>query len=423
MTVTERVRPGVDAGRLMEHITALAAIGATPDGGVTRLAFSPEDVEGRAYVARLMAEAGLAVRVDPAGNLIGTRPGIDPGAATLVLGSHIDTVVNGGAYDGAYGVLAAIEVARTLAERGVRLACGLAVVAFCDEEGGHGTMGMLGAHGFAGALPPGIAKVLDERGVPVGDLLAAVGGDAERLPEAAWAPGDIAAYLELHVEQGDVLERRGVPIGVVESIAGRVNVSVTVEGVAGHAGTTSMDHRSDALVAAARVVLAVRAIAAEEGVVLRATTGTCSVGPGMWNVIPGRVRLGVEFRDVSADRLDAALARLAGAAGEIAAADGVTVTVEPGARTTPVACDPRLRDLVAGAARERGLDCHHLPSGAGHDAQIVARVAPIGMIFVPSEGGISHAPGEHTAPHHLVWGADVLLSAVLRFDEAPVARG
>ncbi|QYC41591.1 N-carbamoyl-L-amino acid hydrolase [Nonomuraea coxensis DSM 45129] len=420
MTAAEQVRPGVDAGRLLTHLTRLAAIGATPEGGVTRLAFSPEDVAGRAYVAGLMREAGLAVRVDAAGNLIGARPGTAPGTGTLVLGSHLDTVVNGGALDGAYGVLAAVEVARTLA--GHDLAHDLAVVAFCDEEGGHGTMGMLGAHGFAGALPPGIAKTQDERGVPIRDLLAAVGGDAARLAGAAWPPGEIAAYLELHIEQGDVLERRGVPIGVVDSIAGRVNVAVTVEGAAGHAGTTPMDHRADALAAAARVVLAVRAIAAEERVVLRATTGTCAVEPGMWNVIPGRVRLGVEFRDVTAGRLDGALARLSAVAAEIAAACGVSIAVEPGARTTPVDCDPRLRDLVAEAAGARGLDWHRLPSGAGHDAQIVARVAPIGMIFVPSRGGISHAPGEHTAPHHLVWGADVLLGAVLRFDGGGIAR-
>ncbi|WP_440102170.1 Zn-dependent hydrolase [Streptosporangium sp. H16] len=419
MTVLQGTRPRVNAGRLVEHVARLGAVGAVPGGGVTRLAFTPQDVEGRAYVARLMEEAALTVEVDAAGNLIGRRPGSVPGAAALVLGSHIDTVPDGGAYDGAYGVLAGIEVARTLYEEGVRLNHPLAVVAFCDEEGAHGTMGMLGSHGFAGVLPPEAALALDDRGVPVADLLAAVGGDAGRLAEAAWSPRNVAAYLELHIEQGDVLERLGVPIGVVETITGRVNVSVTVEGTAGHAGTTPMEHRADALDGAARLVLAVRAIAAAERLVLRATTGTCAVEPGMWNVIPGRVRLGVEFRDTSAGALDAALARLAEVAAEVAGATGTRVTVVPGARTAPVDCDAGLREIVARSAAGQGLPYHRLPSGAGHDAQIVARIAPVGMIFVPSRGGVSHAPAEYTAPEHLAWGADVLLTAVLMRDAAP----
>ncbi|MFI6482197.1 Zn-dependent hydrolase [Nonomuraea sp. NPDC050663] len=416
MTVVQGTRPRVNAGRLNAHIAALGDIGRGPGGGVTRLAFTAEDVQGRAYVAGLMLDAGLAVEVDAAGNLIGRRRGDDGTAPALVLGSHIDTVVNGGAYDGAYGVLAAVEVARVLHEEGVRLRHPLVVVAFCDEEGAHGTMGMLGAHGFTGALPPGFGDERDSRGITIADLLAAVGGDHRRLDEAAWTSDEIAAYLELHIEQGSVLERLGVPIGVVESITGRLNLTVTVEGVAGHAGTTPMEHRVDALDAAARVLLAVRSIAADEQIVLRATTGTCSVEPGMWNVIPGLVRLGVEFRDVTASALDDAVARLGELAQEIAKATGTQIEIGLGARTTPVDCHPALRDLIARCAAELGLGSHRLPSGAGHDAQIVARIAPIGMIFVPSTGGVSHAPDEHTPPDQLAQGADVLLSAVLQLD-------
>lgn len=405
-----------DAARLSAHLAELGAIGAQPGGGVTRLAFTPEDIAGRSYVAMLMGRAGLSVVVDAAGNLIGTRPGTDPDASALVIGSHIDTVVSGGAYDGAYGVLAGIEVARRLDEEGVALRHPLAVIAFCDEEGAHGTMGMLGSHGFVGALPTGTDKELDDRGRTLGELLAGIGGDATRLAGAAWSPEDIAGYFELHIEQGEILERLGTPIGVVETITGRVNLSVTVHGRAGHAGTTPMEIRADALEAAARVILLVRAIAAEERVVLRATTGTCVVEPGMWNVIPGTVRLGVEFRDVRDAALDAAIARLTDGARSLAEAAGLTITVEPGARTVPADCDPVMRDLITRAADSLALPCHSMPSGAGHDAQLVARIAPIGMIFVPSRGGISHSPAEYTSPEDLARGADVLLNAVLLRD-------
>ena len=420
MTVTPGALPRVDAARLARQVLTLGGIGADPRGGVTRLAFTPEDVAGREYVTRLMTRAGLSVTVDAAGNLAGRREGTIPGAAALVIGSHTDTVVNGGMYDGAYGVLAGIEVARRLHEEDVRLRRPLEVVSFADEEGAHGTMGMFGAHGYVGALPADIAKAVDDRGVAVGDLLAAVGGDVTRLAEAVHRPDDVSAYLELHIEQGDVLERLDVPIGVVESITGRVNLTVTVHGRAGHAGTTSMDNRADALETAAYLVLAVRDIAAAENVVLRATTGTCSVEPGMWNVIPGVVRLGVEFRDSRAGNLEAAIQRLTAVAERLAAERGTEVDVERGARTSPVDCAPVLRDLIARGTSVLGLDSHPLPSGAGHDAQIVAKIAAIGMIFVPSRNGISHAPGEYTAPHHLANGADVLMNTVLLHDATAV---
>jgi N-carbamoyl-L-amino-acid hydrolase len=413
MTATS---PHVNAARLAAEVRRLGAIGTDPGGGVTRLAFTSDDVAGRAYVTRLMEDASLAVEVDAAGNLIGRRAGRNGDAPTLVIGSHIDTVVQGGAYDGAYGVLAGIEVARTLTEEGIVLDHPLAVVAFCNEEGARGTMGMWGSHAFAGVLPQGAADQVDEYGIAMADLLRSVGGDADLLDGAAWTPGSIAAYFELHVEQGGVLESLDVPIGVVESIIGRANVSATVEGVAGHAGTTPMDQRVDALVVAARLVEAVRSIAAEEGLVLRATAGTITAEPGMWNVIPGRVRLGVEFRDASAVNLDRATDRLERIARQVERDSGARVGIETGARTEPVGCDPDLQELIAKAAAEHGHLVHHLPSGAGHDAQIIARIAPVGMIFVPSAGGISHAPAEYTAPHHLGQGADVLLSAVLKRD-------
>jgi N-carbamoyl-L-amino-acid hydrolase len=407
----------INGERLLENLERLRAIGATPRGGVSRLAFSQEDVAGRDLAAELMLQAGLEVRVDTAGNLIGTRRGRVDDAPALLAGSHLDTVVDGGAFDGAYGVLAAIEALATLEERGVRLAHPVAVVAFNDEEGAFGTMGMLGSHAFSGALDPGALPATDARGIRLGELLAAVGGAMERLAEAAWPRGSIAAYLELHVEQGPILERLGVPIGVVESITGRINVELLIQGEANHAGTTPMDCRRDALVAAARLILAVRDLAADAGLVRVATTGTCAVRPAVWNVIPGEVRLGAELRDGQV-ALDRALERLREVVGQVAQATGTRITVTTGPRTDQVACDPRIRQLIVRSAERLGRRHVSLPSGAGHDAQIVARIAPVGMIFVPSRNGISHAPGEWTAPEHLVAGADVLLATLLALDDS-----
>jgi hydantoinase/carbamoylase family amidase len=411
----ERLR--VNGPRLLGALERLRSIGATARGGVSRLAFTPEDVAGRQLAAQLMVQAGLSPRVDPAANLIGTRRGRLDGAPMLLVGSHLDTVIDGGAYDGAYGVVAAIEVAHTLHDHGMRLTHPIGAVAFTNEEGAFGTKAMWGSHALVGALNPDDLVATDSRGTPVTELLTTVGGNAARVGEAAWPPGSVAAYLELHVEQGPVLERLGVPIGVVEAFTGRVNVELLVEGASNHAGTTPMAYRRDALVAASHLVLAVRDLAAEEALVRVATTGTCTVSPGIWNVIPGMVRLGAELRDDDA-AIDRALARLGQAASQIARTTDTIITIQPTHRTRQVACDPRLRALVAQSAEQLDLRHVSLPSGAGHDAQIIGQITPIGMIFVPSRGGVSHAPGEWTAPEHLVAGANVLLATLLASDQA-----
>jgi N-carbamoyl-L-amino-acid hydrolase len=404
----------VDGGRLLAHIEQLRQIGRTESGGVTRLAFTPEEREGRELVAGWMREAGLEPEIDAAANLIGRRAG-DEDLGTIVLGSHLDTVVEGGAYDGAYGVLAAVEVAATVAARR-KLRHPLAVVAFNDEEGAFRTRGMWGAHAIAGALEPGDLTALDERGISVAELLAGAGGDPDRvLADAPWPPGSIAAYLELHIEQGPVLEREGVPIGVVDAVTGRANADVIVEGEANHAGATPMQDRRDALLAAAQVVLAVPGLTGDDGVRV-ATTGTCQVEPGVWNVVPGRVRLGVELRDVDDTAIADGLERLAAAAERIGTVTGTRIRVEPGPSVEAAPCDPGLRAVIEQAAASLGLATMVLPSGAGHDAQVIARVAPIGMVFVPSRAGISHAPAEATDDEHLVAGADVLLRALLARD-------
>jgi N-carbamoyl-L-amino-acid hydrolase len=408
----------VDGVRLLAHIDALSAIGATGDGGVTRPSFTAEDRQARTLVLRFMAEAGLCTEVDTAGNLIGRLPGENPAAPTLLIGSHVDSVPAGGALDGAYGVLAAIEVARTLAEHGEPLPLPVAVVAFTNEEGGPGTPTMFGSHALAGLVGPDdtAAYTADTGGSrPFGDALAAVGGDLTRIGAAAWPTSAIAAYLELHIEQGPVLDHERIPIGVVTAITGRTSVDIHVHGTTNHAGTTPMSLRHDALAVAASLVLAIQAMAIDEQIVRVATVGRCVVEPNAWNVIPGEVLLRADFRDISTDAMLRAVRRIKRVAAELAAASGTTVTADISQVVAPTNCAPELRNLVASACDELGLDRLVMPSGAGHDAQVIGRIAPVGMIFVPSIAGISHAPEEATAPQDLVHGADVLLRTVLGY--------
>lgn len=432
-TQSPRVRPAkVDGPRLLHHLDRLRAVGATPDGGVTRPAFSREDVRARDLVAGFMRSAGLRVRVDPAANLIGTLPGRRPGLGALVLGSHLDTVPGGGALDGAYGVVAAVEVAHTLAEARVVPDHTLHVVAFSNEEGACGTPAMFGSRAVVGRVdetelagPAGDGRLL-------ADLLDAAGGDSTRVEQARWSPGSVASYLELHVEQGPALERAGLRIGVVEGITGRLTAEVTVRGEANHGGTTPMDARRDAMVAAAQVVLAVQRMAGQPGLVRVATVGECSVRPGAWNVVPGEARLVVDLRDLSVEAIESALTRLRLDTARIAGRTGTSIEVSPLQFVRPAPCDGRLCRLVEEAADGLGLTSRTMPSGAGHDAQWIAEIAPMGMIFVPSRGGVSHAPHEWTDPADLVNGADVLLGSVVARDGAvfdgtpagvPVERG
>jgi N-carbamoyl-L-amino-acid hydrolase len=406
----------VDGTRLLSRIERLRAIGATPEGGVQRVAFSAEDVAGRELTASFMAEAGLEVRVDPAGNLIGTRSGRSVDAPVLLMGSHIDTVPNGGALDGAYGVLGAIEVMHTIDDHGLRLHHPAAVVAFTNEEGALGTRGMWGSHAFVGGLLPADLAARDDNGTPVAELLAAVGGDVRRVAVAAWRPEQVAAYLELHVEQGPVLEHRGFQIGVVEAITGRLTVHLVVRGESNHAGTTPMELRKDALVAAARLILAIHGLGGDGGVVRVATVGYCSVEPNAWNVVPAVVTLRVDLRDVRREAIAAALTELRVIAARVALATDTAIEVSPEQVVEPVACARPLRELIEAAANRVGVSWLALPSGAGHDAQVIGAIAPIGMIFVPSRGGKSHVPAEATEPDHLVAGADVLLQTALDCD-------
>lgn len=406
-------------GRVLGTIDTLASFGADPDGGVTRPAFSAADREAIGWLGDVCRAAGLAARVDQAGNLIVSRPDDDPGLPALLMGSHLDTVNRGGRLDGAYGVLAAVEVVRRLHELSLPCAYRPVAVGFANEEGALFPQPFWGSRALIGSLTPGELNPVDIHGRSLREPLALVGGDLDRVAEARWRAEDIALYLELHIEQGPVLERAGVPVGVVDSIVGRVVLEIDIQGAAGHAGTTPMSIRRDALAAAAEVVLSVRRLA-DRGLCTCATVGRIDVVPNSTNVIPGAVRLTAELRDVTVDVLSSAEALIRAEIEAIATWAGVACSVTATTRATPRDTDPRLRSLIADTTRELGLNHLRLPSGAGHDAQIMAERVPTGMIFVPSRDGRSHVPDEHTTDDHLVAGVDVLLNTAVAAQRHPI---
>ncbi len=398
----------VNGSRLLASLADLAKIGATPEGGAERLAFTPADGRGRDRLRSWMGDAGLTIRVDGIGNIIGRRDGADPDAAPVMLGSHIDTVGNGGRYDGNLGVLAALEAARTLNDAGIATRRALEVASFSNEEGSRYHPDMMGSLAYVGGLdletawglrnPDGSATLRDE--------LREIGylGDAP-------LPGPVpAAYLELHIEQGPVLEAEGVTFGAVTGVQGILWEELTLVGSPNHAGTTPMPFRHDAGVVAAEAVLLARRLTRDiPGQV--ATIGQMSFAPGLTNVVPGRATFTLDIRNPDAERLAAAEARFFAGLDEAARREGVEIKRRELARFGPAVFDERMISLVEEAAGTLGGTCRRMPSGAGHDAQMLSRVCPTGMIFVPSVHGVSHSPREHTTDEHVVQGANALLLA------------
>ena len=403
--------PRTNGARLLADLAALAGIGATPDGGVNRPAYSDADIAARATVRDWMRDAGLTVRVDTAGNTFGRRDGTDSSLPPLIIGSHTDSVPQGGRFDGALGVIAALEVARTLRDARVTLRHPLEVVDFQNEEGG-----LVGSKIVAGKFELDALELRATSGRTIAEGIRLLGGDPARLDAARLAPGSIAGYLELHIEQGRVLERAGAQIGVVEGLVGIRYWEVTFVGAASHAGTTPMSDRRDALVAASRFVSAVSAIVTSMPGRQVGTVGRLAVFPGGANVIPGKVVLTLELRDLDLAKVATVFAQLEAEAHAIADATGTTVTLEPTHTNEPSPTHPAIQNAVASAARAIGLTPHAMPSGAGHDAQNMATIGPAAMLFVPSVNGISHSPLEYTEDHDVVNGANVLLGALLSMD-------
>jgi N-carbamoyl-L-amino-acid hydrolase len=406
------VRPRIDGQRLQADLARLAEIGATPNGGVTRLALSDEDRAGRDRLRAWMEEAGLQVRIDDFGNITGRRAGSNDGPA-LLLASHIDTVRDGGHYDGAYGVLAALAVVRALNDAGITTRRPIEVVSWTNEEGVRFEPAMLCSGAVAGRFAPDyVAGRTDRDGTRFGDELQRIGYAGS----AADRPGPAAAYLELHIEQGPVLEGAGLPVGVVEGIVGITWFDLVISGRADHAGPSPMTLRQDALAAAAQVVAGVEAIAREvDGAV--GTVGRLTVEPNSINTIPGRVVMSADFRHPEPPVLETLVAGLEKRIRALAAERRVEISVDRFWTSEPTPFDPAIVDAVAAACEELDLPHQRLWSGAGHDAKYAQELWPSAMIFVRSQGGLSHSPREYSTPADLEAGANVLLTAALRLTE------
>ncbi|KAA2236445.1 Zn-dependent hydrolase [Salinarimonas soli] len=405
-------RPSIDGQRLLAWIRALGQVGRDDAGRLIRLAASDADKAGRDTLVQWIREAGLDLAVDRVGNVFGiwreTRHG---DKAPVLVGSHIDTVIDAGIYDGCYGVLAGLEVIQTLRTAGFVPARPIAVAAFTNEEGVRYAPDMMGSLVHAGGLP------VDEALATIGTDGTELGAELARIGYAgSEEPGFLRphAYVELHVEQGPLLDREGVTVGTVETLQGISWQRITIEGEANHAGTTPMAMRRDAGHAAARVVTFLRDRAKSANAPTVATVGCMSFEPNAINVIPARAVFTVDLRDPDEGRLAAEEAALAAYLEELAAAEDVTISVERLARFEPVIFDRRIVALVEDTAQARGLASRRMSSGAGHDAQMIARIAPSAMIFVPSVDGIRHNPRELTHDRNLIAGANVLLDVVAR---------
>lgn len=401
----------IDGGRILERLQAMAKIGRSPQGGINRIAYSNADVEGRAYVMDLMRAAGLVTSIDAAGNIVGRREGANAKLPTLLTGSHIDSVPEGGIYDGTVGVISAIEVAQILAERKIPMRHSLEVIVFQNEE-----EGLFGSRAICGDLSNRDLDLPSQSGKTIREGIELIGGNPHKLETARRRSGDIAAYLEYHIEQGPVLENDGIDIGIVEGIVGVNRWEVTIDGFSNHAGTTPMNRRKDALLVAARFIEAVNRVVRDTPGLQVGTVGRIRVLPGAPNVIPGKVILSLDLRDLESTRIESLYQEIANAGKQIAGAAGATITFKQTSVQVPALTDARVRQSIFDAAVELGLTSKVLRSGAGHDAQAIARIAPMGMIFIPSLEGISHTPEEYSRPTDIVNGANVALRTLLKLD-------
>ncbi|NER83296.1 MAG: M20 family metallo-hydrolase [Leptolyngbya sp. SIO1D8] len=400
----------INRERLLQRLNELAQIGAIAGDGVCRLALSDEDKAGRDLVVSWMQDLGLTITIDQIGNVVATRPGRDSGPPVMT-GSHIDTVATGGRYDGNLGVLAGLEIIATLNEHNIQTQHPLAVAFFTNEEGARFHPDMMGSWVFRGDFP--VAEALATVGIDG----TTVGENLERIGYAGTVPcgsQPVKAFVELHIEQGPVLEREGVQIGAVTGVQGMSWKEYTVQGVSNHAGTTPMSLRHDAGYGASAIAVAARQLALEMGGNQVATIGSIQLQPGLVNVIAKTARLTVDLRNTDAALLQQAEAQMTAHIDEIAAAEGLVITDRSLARFEPVVFDSALVEQVAQTAQRLGLSVKRMPSGAGHDAGLIAPMAPTAMIFVPSVNGISHNVKEYTAPQDLENGANVLLQVLLQ---------
>ena len=405
----------INLERLKHDLAELGAIGRTSEGGVSRSSWSEADMEARRWLLDRISASGMQARVDPAGNIGGRW---ESGTPVILVGSHIDSVPGGGIFDGALGVVAGLECLRRIKEENVQLGSPLELVAFTDEEGAFG--GFFGSYAFTGLLKAEeIPRIRDSKGLRIVDAMARHGMDALQAVAARRDPRDIKAYVELHIEQGPVLESGRIPIGIVDVIVGIRRYGMTFRGRADHAGTTPMKDRRNALLGAADLVLKGHNLILTEGTsASRVTVGVLQVNPGVGNIVPAEAYLTYELREQSGEILRNLSEKSHALAREIASAWGLELSVETILEIDPVPMAEKVKAAIAASATGLGCEYLSLPAMAGHDAQVIGRVAKAGMIFVPSRDGRSHSPLEFTADEDLERGANVLLLTLLKLAAA-----
>ncbi len=403
----------IDTARLTDELDRLAGFSETEAPAVTRIVFSERDMAARAWLKDLYSEAGLTVREDAAGNTFARWQGSEPSLAAVGTGSHIDAIPHSGRYDGTVGVLGGLEAIRALQRAGARPRRSIELLMFTSEEPTRFGIGCLGSRLLAGTLDGAADETLRD---PAGDSLNQVrtrAGFSGSLSGVALKPGYYAAFAELHIEQGPLLERHGIPLGVVKAIAAPASLRISVTGQGGHAGAVLMPDRHDAFLAAAEIALALESSARASGAIDSvATTGVCDVFPGAVNSIPSRVRLSADIRDIDERRRDQMLADLDRACTEIGARRGVTIQIETINRDAPATCDPAVISAFSEAARTHGLAFDPMVSRAYHDSLFMSRICPAGMLFIPCRDGVSHRPDEFASPEAIEKGTLVLAQAL-----------
>ncbi|MFE6074399.1 M20 family metallo-hydrolase [Paenibacillus sp. NPDC057886] len=399
--------------RLDDRIEQLSRIGRIGETGVCRLALTPEDMEGIIQVRLWMEEAGLVTRLDPFGNLIGRLEGTDSSLPILMIGSHIDSQPYGGRYDGAIGVLGALEAVQCLMEQGIRPQMPIEVIAFCDEEGSRFNKGLFGSRGITGQLEEGELERQDKNGVTRREALEAFGCAPEQFAEAIYPEGSIGSYLELHIEQGPVLESLDAPVGLVTGISGPLWLTVTMKGMAGHAGSVPMGMRHDALVGSAKVIAAFDDMVREDpDAPTVGTVGSLGVFPDSRNIIPEQVSFTVDLRDMEMERRNRLEGRLMSLLDDVSSEYGLTYSWTEDTNSEPRYCTERIKNAIRSSAEEIGLPLPELMSGPFHDALALSYVCDYGMIFVRSKDGISHHPSEYSSPEDIALGTEVLYRTI-----------
>lgn len=410
---TAGARTESPGSKIISRIDELGRISETPDA-LTRLYLSAEHRRAADLIMGWLAEAGMSARIDAVGNVIGRYDATRPSQPALLLGSHYDTVRDAGRWDGPLGLITAIACVADLKRRDKRLPFAIEVVGFADEEGVRFPAALIGSRAVAGTLADACLDLADASGVRMSEAMAAFGLDPRRIATAARRRDEFVGYVELHIEQGPVLEAEGLPVGIVSAISGATRLAVTLTGVAGHAGTVPMRLRRDALAGAAECIAAVEAhCRANDGLV--GTVGSIRAEPGATNVIPGRVAFSIDLRSASDSARQSAVAAITGRIEQIAATRSLRLQIEVAHENRTVPCDPQIKRQIAEAIRGETYRVLELPSGAGHDGMAIADIAEIGMIFVRCRGGISHNPAEHVEPEDVEAGARVLMSVIENF--------